>query len=120
MALIWPFTLKTREERWTVLILSVFLVCTTAPLLGYLPHYSAPIMALLYLWLLQGFSRLRGWSQGGRPLGKLLLAGLIQHIEKTPGNHLVLCATSPTIGSTTNGFIVAPTSTIHRLFGLVK
>jgi hypothetical protein len=118
MALIWPFTLKTREERWTVAILVVFLVCTLTPLLGYLPHYGAPIAALLYLRLLQGFSRLPEWSPGGRPFGKLLLAGLlvawfirggidltrpdqvpqfawdraqvIRQIEETPGKHLVL------------------------------
>ena len=123
MALIWPFQLKTREERWTVVILGVFLVGTMAPLLGYLPHYGAPIMALLYLRLLQGFSRLPAWNPGGRPLGWLLLAGLlaawfirsgvdltmpgqvpqlawdraqvIQQIERAPGNHLVLVRYSP-------------------------
>ena len=123
MALIWPFSLKTREERWTVLILSVFLVCTLGPVIGYLPHYGAPIMALLYLRLLQGFSRLPDWNPGGRPFGNLLLSGLlaawfirggadltkpdqvpqfawnraqvIQQIEKTPGNHLVLVRYGP-------------------------
>jgi hypothetical protein len=123
MALIWPFTLKTREERWTVGILVVFLLCTLAPLLGYLPHYGAPITALLYLRLLQGFSRLPEWSPSGRPFGKLLLAGLlvawfirggvdltrpdqvpqfawdraqvIRQIEQTPGKHVVLVRYSP-------------------------
>ena len=123
MALIWPFQLETREERWTILVLGVFLVCTMAPLLGYLPHYGAPIVALLYLRLLQGFSRLPAWSPLGKPLGKLLLAGLlaawfvrfgadltkpdqvpqfaqereqvIQQIEKTPGNHVVLVRYGP-------------------------
>jgi hypothetical protein len=123
MALIWPFTLKSREEHWTVVILGAFLVCTVAPLLGYLPHYGAPIMALLYLRLLQGFSRLPDFGPGGRPLGKLLLTGLlvawfirggidlmrpdqvpqfacdraqvIQQIEKTPGKHVVLVRYRP-------------------------
>jgi hypothetical protein len=123
MALIWPFTLKSREERWTVLILCLFLVFTMAPLLGYLPHYGAPITALLFLRLLQGFSRLPEWHAGGWPLGKILLAGLlvawfvrsgidltrpdqvpqfawdrsrvIQQIEKTPGRHVVVVRYRP-------------------------
>ena len=123
MALIWPFALKSPEERWTVFMLIVFLVATMAPLLGYLPHYGAPILALLYLRLLQGFSRLPEWNPGARPIGKLLLAGLlaawfirggveltkpgqvpqfawdraqvVRQIEQTPGNHLVLVRYRP-------------------------
>src|SRR5690242_6238847 len=104
-------------------MLIVFLVATMAPLLGYLPHYGAPILALLYLRLLQGFSRLPDWSPGARPIGKLLLAGLlaawfirggveltkpgqvpqfawdwaqvVRQMEQTPGNHLVLVRYGP-------------------------
>ena len=123
IALIWPFSLKTREERWTVLILGLFLVATVAPLAGSLPHYTAPVTALLYLRLLQGFSRLPAWAPRGRPIGKILVAGLlaawvirfgidlrtpepvpqfaweraqvIQQIQKVSGDHLVLVRYQP-------------------------
>ncbi len=122
IALIWPFQLKTREERWTVYILAAFLVATVMPLAGILPHYSAPVMALLYLRLLQGFTRLSQWRQYGKPFGAVLVTGLlgawmvqngsylrrsepvafardraqvIRQLEETPGQHLVLVRYGP-------------------------
>ena len=123
IAMIWPFSLKTREERWTLAILCPFLVATVAPLAGVLPHYTAPAMALLYLRLLQAFARLPEWNPAGRQLGKILAASLIaawflrfggdllkpeplpqfawdraqviRQIEQVPGNHLVLVRYQP-------------------------
>jgi hypothetical protein len=123
VALIWPYRLKTPEERWTAGILAAFLVLTIAPLAGSLPHYSAPVVALLYLRLLQSFSRLPGWKVSGWPIGTLLLAGLlvawtvqffigvrmpdlipmlawerqqvIRQVEGTAGDHLVLVRYGP-------------------------
>lgn len=118
VVLIWPFRLASREERWTAGILAAYLVITVAPLAGILPHYSAPIAALLYLRLMQAFCRLPGWKLRGLPVGGLLLAGLLaawgvktgyymsqpqqapkvgwertgvlRQIERTPGDHLVI------------------------------
>jgi hypothetical protein len=77
VALIWPYRLKTREERWTAVILGIALVVTIAPLAGVLPHYAAPLAALLYLRLLQGLSRLPAWRPNGRPFGVALLTVLL-------------------------------------------
>ncbi|MDP8980169.1 MAG: hypothetical protein M3O35_06225 [Acidobacteriota bacterium] len=76
VALIWPYRLQTREERWTALILGIALVVTVAPLAGILPHYAAPLTALLYLRLLQGLSRLPAFRPSGWPVG-LVLLGLV-------------------------------------------
>lgn len=77
VAAIWPYRLKTRQERWTALILGIALVVTIAPLAGVLPHYAAPLAALLYLRLLQGLSRLPAWRPNGRPWGFALLVVLL-------------------------------------------
>jgi len=118
VALIWPYRLKDREERWTALILGVFLIVTVAPLAGVLPHYSAPIVALLYLRLLHSFSRLpafhvKAWPVGSVVLGLLLIAwtgqfglqflipagvpkiaaerdAVIRRVNQVPGEHLIL------------------------------
>ncbi|HEV2690247.1 MAG TPA: hypothetical protein VGV35_16935, partial [Bryobacteraceae bacterium] len=118
VALIWPYSLKSREERWTAGILGAFLFVTVAPLGGVLPHYSAPIVALLYLRLLHSFSRLPEWKVKGWPAGSALLAGLlvawlgqfalglwmpamvpqlaaergqvISKVKQVPGDHLIL------------------------------
>jgi hypothetical protein len=118
VALIWPYRLKSREERWTAGMLGAFLIVTVAPVGGVLPHYTAPIVALLYLRLLQSFSRLPDWKVLGWPAGNLLLAGLlvawvgqfamgflipaqmpliaaeragvIRQVKQVPGDHLIL------------------------------
>jgi len=123
VVLIWPFRLANREERWTALILVLFLGLTVAPVGGILPHYSAPIAALLYLRLLQALSRLPSLRIAGKPIGAIVLAGLltawmvksgtllmqpeqepkvgweragvVQQLERTPGNHLVIVHYGP-------------------------
>ncbi|HYL74310.1 MAG TPA: hypothetical protein VEU96_08885 [Bryobacteraceae bacterium] len=123
VALIWPYPLKSREERWTAGMVGVFLVLTVAPLGGVLPHYSAPIVALLFLRLLHSFSRLPAWTIRGWPAGNILLAGLlvawlgqfalgllvpgqipqlaherdqvIRKVEQTPGDHLIVVRYGP-------------------------
>jgi hypothetical protein len=123
VALIWPYPLKSREERWTAGILAAFLVLTVAPLAGVMPHYSAPVMALLFLRLLHSFSRLPGWTVRGWPAGSVLLAVLlaawlgqfgvglsapghvpklaaereqvIRQVQQVPGDHLIVVRYGP-------------------------
>jgi hypothetical protein len=67
--LIWPYPLKTTEERVTALLLAGFLLAAVFPLSGFQVHYAAPIAGLLYVRLLQTLSRLNQWRPHGRPLG---------------------------------------------------
>ncbi len=67
--LIWPYRLKTSEERVTVILLLLFLAVAILPLIGFQPHYAAPIAGLLYVRFLQTLSRLNEWRPAGKPLG---------------------------------------------------
>jgi len=67
--LLWPFRLKTLEERATAFILGVFLVVAIFPLSGLEVHYAAPIAGLLYVRFLETLARLHGWRPAGKPLG---------------------------------------------------
>jgi hypothetical protein len=66
--LIWPYALKSTEERLTVFFLVAFLLALF-PLTGFVPHYAAAFAGLAYLRFLQTLNRLLGWRPGGRPLG---------------------------------------------------
>jgi hypothetical protein len=67
--LLWPYRMKTVEERATVFILAVFLCVAIFPLTGLEIHYVAPIAGLLYVRFLQTLARLRRWRPAGKPLG---------------------------------------------------
>jgi hypothetical protein len=67
--LIWPFRLKTPEERVTVVLLIAFLVLANLPLVGIQPHYAAPIAGLMYVRFMQTLSRLYGWRPANQPIG---------------------------------------------------
>jgi hypothetical protein len=67
--LLWPYRLKTIEERATVFLLLVFFIIAIFPLSGFIMHYAAPIVGLLYARFLQTLARLRGWRPAGKPLG---------------------------------------------------
>jgi hypothetical protein len=66
--LVWPYRLKTTEEKLTLLILLVFLAAIF-PLCGILPHYVAPITACLYLRFFFTLKRLWAWRPSGKPVG---------------------------------------------------
>lgn len=66
--LIWPYPLKSTEERLTVFFLAAFTLAL-APLTGFAPHYAAAFACLALLRFLQTLSRLQGWRPGGKPLG---------------------------------------------------
>jgi hypothetical protein len=67
--LLWPYRLKTLEERVTVFLLAVFLCVAIFPLTGLELHYVAPIAGLLYVRFLQTLARLHEWRPAGKPLG---------------------------------------------------
>ncbi len=66
--LIWPYRLKTTEERVTILLLGIF-VPMIGVLIGIAPHYAAAFAGVFYLRFLQAISRLQAWRPGGRPIG---------------------------------------------------
>jgi len=66
--LIWPYPLKSTEERLTVFFLIAF-VLALAPLTGFAPHYAAAFACLAYLRFLQTLSRLLKWTPWGKPVG---------------------------------------------------
>jgi hypothetical protein len=66
--LIWPYRLKSTEERVTVILLIAFLLALY-PLTGFEQHYAAAIIGLIFLRLLQTLSRLWAWRPAGRPIG---------------------------------------------------
>ncbi len=72
--LLWPYRLKTIEERATVFILAVFLTIAIFPLSGFMLHYAAPVTGLLYARFLQTLARLHGWRPAGKPWGPALAA----------------------------------------------
>ena len=67
--LLWPYRLRTIEERATAFILIVFLVVAIFPLTVLNIHYVAPVAGLLYVRFLQTVSRLNGWRPAAKPLG---------------------------------------------------
>lgn len=67
--LAWPYRLKTTEERLTVGILLAFIALANLPLIGYQPHYTAPVAGLLYVRFMQTLTRLYHWRPAGKPIG---------------------------------------------------
>ncbi len=75
-ALVWPYALRSRQERAAVLLLAVFLLVAIAPQTVFYAHYAAPVAGLLYARFLQTLSRLNSWRPAGKSLGPAL-AGLL-------------------------------------------
>lgn len=78
--LVWPYALKTPEEKVTVLLLAGFVLLALAPVSGFQFHYAAPIAGLIYLRLLQTLARLCHWRPSGWSAGPVLacvFAGLM-------------------------------------------
>jgi hypothetical protein len=66
---------RDRRMRWPLLALAVFLLALF-PETWDLPHYFAPMTALLYLVLLQGMRYLRLWKWHGQPAGAALVRSI--------------------------------------------
>jgi hypothetical protein len=81
-ALVWPYRLRTPEEKAIVILLVLFLLIAIAPVTITFAHYAAPAAALLYARFLQTMGRLNGWRAAGRPLGpavNVFLVTLLLH-----------------------------------------
>ena len=70
--LLWPFALKTAEERICAILFAVCLI-SLAPLIGVLPHYAAAFSGIFYLRFLQSLRRLSAWK---KPFGPFLAASI--------------------------------------------
>lgn len=123
--LIWPYALKTTEERVSAFLL-VAMLLALLPLTGFAPHYAAAMAGLLYLRFLQTLTRLWNWRARGKPVGfaiatffvalfvyqfaghvsdlrtgesvpRLAIARdtVLRTLEAKPGPHLVLVRYSP-------------------------
>jgi hypothetical protein len=77
--LIWPYRLKTPEERLTAILLGASLIALVAPLAGTMPHYVACIACLLYLRFLQTLTRLWAWKPAGQILAMAVAALFLFH-----------------------------------------
>jgi len=88
--LVWPYRLKSREEKLSLFILIVFLVAIF-PVCGILPHYVAPITACLYVRFFFSMKRVWDWLPAGKPAGFaiavfsmcLVIAPMITSIRNT-------------------------------------
>lgn len=78
-ALIWPYRLKTAEERIGVILLGAGLLALV-PVVAFEYHYAAAIMPLIYLRFLQSADRLRQWRPGLKPLGAAAAIALLSLI----------------------------------------
>jgi hypothetical protein len=74
-ALIWPYPLRTPQERFGVVLLAGGLL-SLVPVVGFQYHYAAAIMPLIYLRFLQSVDRLSQWRPSAKPVG-LALAVLL-------------------------------------------
>jgi hypothetical protein len=77
--LIWPYKLKTPEERLTAILLGASLIAIVAPLAGTMPHYVACIACLLYLRFLQTLTRLWAWKPAGIIISMAVVALFLFH-----------------------------------------
>jgi hypothetical protein len=69
--LIWPYALKTIEERLTLVVLMAF-VAAIFPLTGFMPHYAAAFAGMFYVRFMQGVTRLVQWRPSGKAIGPVL------------------------------------------------
>src|SRR5262249_10888690 len=109
--LIWPYRLKSAEERLTVFFLIAF-VLALVPLTGFAPHYAAAFACLAYLRFLQTLTRLRDWRPGGKPLGFAVAVFFLVLIPYQFGDELMRLFRN---GEFVPKFAIARDSVIARL-----
>jgi hypothetical protein len=73
LLLLWPFALKTTQERaGAAFTLAGF--ASIAPLAGVFPHYAAAFAGVFYLRYMQSLSRVASWR---KPLGPAIAAAVV-------------------------------------------
>ena len=78
-ALLWPYPLRTPEERLGVLLLAGGLLALI-PVVGFQYHYAAALLPLIYLRFLESIDRLQKWRPNGKQVGFALAVLLIAAI----------------------------------------
>jgi hypothetical protein len=97
--MIWPFALRTVEEKLTLSLLAASFLAVI-PLVSFLPHYFAPVGGLLYLRLLQAAQRLVNWRPARKPAGLILtmiLFGIL--LFQFPVSLMRVLTARPSVGS---------------------
>lgn len=108
--LIWPYRLKTTEERVTLALLGAFLLSVSL-LIGLNPHYAAVVAGLLYLRFVQTLGRLYHWRPAGKPVGFAVAVFFVTLI----GYQFCLDAKIATFPPDPNEFPQARANMIHTL-----
>lgn len=126
LALLWlPAGLRREGHLREILGIGALFIAATWFETTFFPHYVSPLLAVVWLCVIQGLRRMRAWRLNGRPCGRAMMrllliaclfswlkwhpdyrrlphkgigdqrAVLLKRLEQTPGLHLVLVHYGP-------------------------